>query len=217
MRERLLDSKRRFGNVTKPATTNSVVAKPAFTPRVTMRRMVTDPKLLGNVLKDKSWFGAKVLLIAAAGERLTEIERTEFTRLTHRQFEPLQVAHEIFLIFGRRAGKSYVMAIFLLWIAALCTHHRLAPGEVGVALLISRDQKVSKVILGYVAGMLDQSQLLRSLIVKRTQDTILLKNHISVEVRPANSKTLRGPTFCCICCDEISFWVHIRRFRQSRY
>ena len=189
-------------------TQQSVVTegKPAFTPRVTMRKMVSDPQLLGNVLQDDSWFGTKVLLIAAAGERLTAVERKEFTRLTNREHEPLQIVHEMFMIFGRRAGKSYGMAIFLLWIAALCTHHKLAPGEVGVALCLSRDQKVSKVILNYIDGLLRQSKLLRSLIVRRTQDTIELKNRISIEVRPCSSKTLRGPIFVCIACDEISFW-----------
>jgi hypothetical protein len=180
--------------------------KPAFTPRVTMRRMVSDPRLLGNVLKDDSWFGTKVLLIAAAGERLTDVERKEFVRLTGRERERLQIAHEVFLIFGRRAGKSYGMACFLLWIAALCTHHKLAPGEVGVALCLSRDQRVSKVILNYIDGLLRQSKLLRSLIVNRTADSILPKNRVSIEVRPCSSKTLRGPTFVCVACDEIAFW-----------
>jgi hypothetical protein len=103
---------------------------------------------------------------------------------------------ELVAIFGRRAGKSLAMAVFICWVAGLCDHRSvLAPGEVGVALLISRDQRISKIILNYIFGILQKGALLRSLIVNRTAETIELKNGVSIEVRPANYKTLRGPTY----------------------
>jgi hypothetical protein len=99
------------------------------------------------------------------------------------------------------------MAAFICWIAGLCDHRSvLAPGETGVALLISRDQRIAKIILNYIEGILQSSDGRRSLISNRTADTIELINGVSIEVRPANYKTLRGPTYVCIVCDEIASW-----------
>jgi len=58
--------------------------------------------------------------------------------------------------FWRRAGKSLALAIFDCWLAALCDRR-------GVVLVISRDQRVAKVILNYVEGILRSSELLASL------------------------------------------------------
>ena len=75
-------------------------------PKVSMRRALSDRKLLGHVLQGPSWFGWRVLLIAAAGEKLTSAERAEFTRLTGRAREPAKRCRELVCIFGRRAGKT---------------------------------------------------------------------------------------------------------------
>jgi hypothetical protein len=158
-------------------------------------------------LQGASWRGWRILLIAAAGEELTGDERIEFKRLTARDREPGKLVKELVAIFGRRAGKSLAMPVFDCWVAALCDHRDvLAPGEVGLALLISRDQRIAKIILNYIDGILRGSEVLASMIANRTADTIELSNGISIEVRPANYKTLRGPTYVCIVCDEIAHW-----------
>lgn len=177
-------------------------------PKVTMRLALEDKALLGDALAGDSWYGWRTLLIAAAGEELTPNERIEFQRLTGREREPGVMVKEFFAIFGRRAGKSLAMAVFFVWIAALCDHRGTLKGlgERGIALCISRDQKVAKVILGYVDGILRNSKLLRGLIVRRTADSIVLKNRITCEVRPASAKTLRGPSYVCVVCDEVAFW-----------
>jgi hypothetical protein len=46
---------------------------------VSLRKALSDPKLLGNVLAGDSWLAWRVLLIAAAGELLTDAERAVFT------------------------------------------------------------------------------------------------------------------------------------------
>ena len=63
---------------------------------------------------------------------------------------------------GAGAAKSSSMAVFICWIAGLCDHRSvLAPGETGVALLISRDQRIAKIILNYIMGILQGSEVLR--------------------------------------------------------
>ena len=176
-------------------------------PRVTMRKALSDPALLGNMLKGNSWFGWKVLLIAAAGERLTDVERVEYRRLTNRPHEPGAMIKEFVAIAGRRSGKSFAMACFLIWIACLCDHSdALKPGELGVALCVSRDQRIAKIILNYCDGILAASPLLKSLVVNRTADSIELRGNIFIEVRPCSSKTLRGITAIAIVGDEVAAW-----------
>ncbi len=49
-----------------------------------MREALADPDLFANILGGESWSGWRVLLIAAAGEELTEDERVEFKRRCQR-------------------------------------------------------------------------------------------------------------------------------------
>ena len=44
-------------------------------PTITLRKALTDTKLLGSVLAGESWRAWRVLLIAAMGEPLTDDER----------------------------------------------------------------------------------------------------------------------------------------------
>ena len=176
-------------------------------PKVSMRRALADPKLLGKALAGPSWQAWRILLIAAAGERLTDGERVIFRKLTGRSREPGQLVHELIAIVGRRGGKSRAIAVWKAWLAGLCDHRAvLAPGEIGVCLCISRDQRIARIILNYIEGVFEDSPVLRSLIKNRTQDTLELSNRITVEVRPANCRTLRGPTYVAIVCDEVAHW-----------
>jgi hypothetical protein len=176
-------------------------------PKISMRKALSDPKVLGRALRGPTWYGWRVLLIAAAGERLTPMERIEFKRLTGREREPGRPCRELVCIFGRRAGKTLALATFDCWIAACCDHRDvLAPGETGVALLISRDQRAAKIALDYIDGILRDSPVLSSLIANRTADAIELSNKISIEVRPCNRVSVRGPTYISITADEVAHW-----------
>ena len=56
--------------------------------KISMRESLDDPQLFANIMQGPSWYGWRVLLIAAAGEELDDIERQEFKRLTGREREP---------------------------------------------------------------------------------------------------------------------------------
>src|SRR5262245_14141006 len=106
-------------------------------PTVTMRRALDDPQLLGNALSGLSWSAWRVLLVAAVGEPLTEDERTLFTTLTGREREPLTPVRELAAVVGRRGGKSRAMATLATYVAGLCEHEALVPGERGVLLCVA--------------------------------------------------------------------------------
>jgi hypothetical protein len=120
-----------------------------------MREALAEPLIFGHVMQGSSWYSWRVLLIAAAGEELTDDERQEYKRLTGRDREPGRLCRELIVIAGRRAGKSTAMAVFAIWLACLCDHRGvLAPGEIGVVLLVSRDQRVSRMLVDRIEGIM---------------------------------------------------------------
>jgi hypothetical protein len=182
-------------------------------PRISLRDALTDPHLLGHVLQGPSWLPWRVLLIAAMGEALTDDERPIFTKLTGRSAEPLQRVNELEAVVGRRGGKTTGMAALATYISACCDHSdALARGETGVLLCVAQASHVAKKLLDFIEANLSDSEILRQLIKSRTLDSIELTNNISIEVRPASFRKLRGPTYVGIIADELAYW-----FTDSSY
>ena len=174
-------------------------------PKVTLRQALADPQLLGGMLAGDSWDGWRVLLIGAMGEALTDAERETFAKLTGRKREPLQRIEELIAVIGRRGGKSRASAVLAAYLGGLC-EHPLVPGERGVLLCIAPDQRQAKITLEYCAAAFDASPILRQLVVNRTADALELANNISIEVRSASFRRLRGPTYVGVLADEAAFW-----------
>ena len=133
-------------------------------PTISLRKALSDPNLLGRALAGVSWCAWRILLIAAMGEALTDEERETFKQLTGRDHEPLQRVDQFAAVIGRRGGKSRAIATLATYIAALCEHEALVPGEKGVLLCVALDQRVAKIILDYCQATLEQSPILRQLI-----------------------------------------------------
>ena len=176
-------------------------------PRVPLREALSDPNLLGTAIAGDSWRSWRALLIAAMGEELSADEREIFTQLTGRVREPLQRVDEFAAVIGRRGGKSKAIATVASYIAGLCDHRdALVPGERGVLLCVALDQRVAKIILDYAEACFERSPILKQLIANRTADALELTNGISLEVRPASFRKLRGPTYIAVIADELAFW-----------
>jgi hypothetical protein len=109
-------------------------------------------------------------------DAVLEQERVIFKALTGREHEPDQRVDELVLVVGREGGKTRVMAVLAVYLATLVDHPALAVGERGVVLCVAQSQAVAKGLLRHAEGILQQSPLLRSLIVGRTQDTIELRD-----------------------------------------
>ncbi len=182
-----------------------------MTPKVTLRKALTDPQLLGKSLEGDSWKGWRTLLIATMGEKLTADELEIYTRFTGRDKAPTRMVREGLFIAGRRAGKTRALAILMCYIATLCKHPALAPGEVGRALLIALDKSQAALSLGYAAAALQDSPLLAQKVRSKTVDSIVLDNNIEIMVRSPSFRAMRGLTLICALGDESAFW-----FTQDR-
>ena len=176
-------------------------------PRVPLREALSDPNLLGTTIAGDSWRSWRTLLIAAMGEELREDEREIFSKLTGRDREPLQRVDQFTAVIGRRGGKSRAMATLACYLAGLCEHtDALVPGERGVLLCVALDQRVAKIILDYAEACFERSPILKQLIASRTADALELTNGVTLEVRPASFRKLRGPTYVAVIADELAFW-----------
>ena len=174
-------------------------------PMIALRQALADPQLLGGMLAGDSWAGWRTLLTAAMGEPLTDAERETFAKLTGRKREPLQRIEELVAVVGRRGGKSRASAVLAAYLGGLC-EHPLVAGERGVLLACAPDQRQAKITLEYCAAAFDASPILRQLVVNRTADALELANNISIEVRSASFRRLRGPTYVAVIADEAAFW-----------
>ena len=111
-----------------------------MTPRVTLRKALEDPELLGGVLGGDSWHAWRALLLAAMGEELEPDEITIFKKFTGRDKPPPKRIDEFWCAIGRRGGKSRAMSTLAVYLAGLCDYSdKLARGERGVVLLLAPD------------------------------------------------------------------------------
>ena len=65
---------------------------------------------------------------------------------------------------------------------------------------------MAKIILDYAEASFERSPILKQLIASRTADALELTNGITLEVRPASFRKLRGPTYVAVIADELAFW-----------
>ena len=177
-------------------------------PRVTLRQALDDPSLLGAALAGPSWHAWRSLLLAAMGESLQPDELETFTRFTGRSAPPSQRVDELWCCVGRRGGKSRAMSTLAVYLAGLCDYSdKLARGERGVVLLLATDMKQAKVLLDYAEGTLESTPLLKQLLASRTAETLTLTTGISLEVRSASFRRIRGVTCTAVLADECAFWL----------
>jgi hypothetical protein len=134
-----------------------------MTPRVTLRKALEDPELLGGVLGGDSWHAWRALLLAAMGEELEPDEITIFKKFTGRDKPPPKRIDEFWCAIGRRGGKSRAMSALAVYLAGLCDYKdKLVRGERGVVLLLAPDMRQAKVSLDYAEGVLQSTLLMNN-------------------------------------------------------
>jgi hypothetical protein len=75
-------------------------------------------------------------------------------------------------------------------------------------LIIAQDQKTADIVLDYITANFEGSPILRQLIEARNARELRLTNGITIEVRAADFRNLRGPTYICVIADEVAFWFN---------
>lgn len=101
--------------------------------------------------------------------------------------------NEAWLICGRRAGKSFVLALIACYLSVFKDWREyLAPGETGTIKIIASDKKQAKVIHRYCRALLTKVPAFEELIERENEDEIILTNNITIEIQSASFRSVRG-------------------------
>jgi hypothetical protein len=167
-----------------------------------------DPELFAGWFRDsatwRSWF---VFLRALFGLRMSPSDRELYKQCTGRDDLPSGGVREAWLICGRRAGKSFVLALIAVFLACFCEWSRyLSPGERGTIMVLAADRRQARTIYRYAHALLTRVPMLAQLVERETAEAIDLNNGVTIEIMAASYRSVRGYTLIAALCDEVAFW-----------
>lgn len=172
---------------------------------VTIRDTMTDPALFGSQFAGDSFTAWRALLAGFYGLPLDDAEAKHWKALTRRE-TPTQAHDELWLVIGRRGGKSQATALLAVFEAAFKDYtDRLAPGEMATVLVVSVDRKAARAVFRYVVGLLRSNPMLERMIVREDRESVELSNRTIIEIGTASFRSTRGMTYAFVCIDEIAF------------
>ena len=162
-----------------------------------------NPKYCGQIFHSATYNNWKTLIKAFYGEQ--DLDLYTFSQLTHR--EPSNGFNELWVVGGRRSGKSHMSACIAVYEAFLGGHQfNLSRGEVATVSLIASDRKQARTLMRYVKGIIDAIPGLKRYIRKENADSIELVNGCAIEIQTASYRGVRGYTLACAILDEVAFW-----------
>ncbi len=105
---------------------------------VTILDACRDPKLFGPWFRTpETWLSWFAFLSALFGLAMLPEMVAIFEACTARTVATLGTITEVWLICGRRSGKSFVLALIAVYVATFINwRHKLTPGEAGVVVPI---------------------------------------------------------------------------------
>src|ERR1019366_9003751 len=163
-------------------------------------------QMLGAALgAPTTWNTWLAVFQAAFGLQLDEAQQKIFAEVAGGRKPPTKRVRELWCVVGRRGGKSRMAAALAVYIALFCKH-KLAPGEVGMVLILVASVSQSKTVFGYVKAFLSKSPVLKKEVANVTKEEIVLCNGIVISSHANSFRTVRGRTLVAAIFDEVSFW-----------
>ncbi len=166
-----------------------------------------DANVFGGQFRGGTWDAWRTFLAALFALPLTPEQLEVYQRHTGRSVPPIEPAQEAWLVCGRRAGKSLILATIAVFLAAFCDWRPfLGPGELATIMIIARDRRQARVIKRFITGLLHAAPMLRQIIEDETADSIRVRNRVAIEIHTASFRSTRGYTIVAALLDEIAFW-----------
>jgi hypothetical protein len=169
---------------------------------------ITDPELFGEYfLPPETWGPWKTVLKCLFGLPITEEEMELFQASTGRQKTFETALKEAWIMCGRRSGKSRIFALIAVCLATFKDYTKyLALGERALIVVIAVDKEQAGVIFGYAEALIENTPMLKRMVERQDTTSIDLDNKVSIEVRVASYRSVRGRTLAAALCDEVAFW-----------
>src|SRR5215470_1038207 len=114
----------------------------------TIFEAIDDTRLFARWFRDRrTWAAWFAFLAALFGLSMTKQQLATYRECTGRTDPPTAPADEAWLICGRRAGKSFVLALVAVFLACFRSYaEHLQPGERATVLIVARDRRQARVI-----------------------------------------------------------------------
>jgi hypothetical protein len=163
-------------------------------------------KLFDRLFPSPSWTAWKAALAAILGLPVEDEQARLILQCTARARSPKQIAREVWVICGRRAGKSQVAALLAVYFSCVVQYRR-SPGERLIGMLLAADRKQAGVLKSYIAGLLHAVPELEQLIARELAESVELTSGITIEIHTSSFKSTRGYTCIFVIADEVAFWA----------
>jgi hypothetical protein len=109
---------------------------------LTILDCIADPKVFGQHFTGGTWDVWTVFLVALFALPMTNAQLALYRQYTGRTTAPTTPFSEGWLICGRRAGKSFILACVAVFLACFKDWRPfLGPGEYGTIMVIAEDRK----------------------------------------------------------------------------
>ena len=138
---------------------------------------------------------------------LSDADIELYRECTGRTDIPSQPFTEAWLICGRRAGKSFILALCAAYLAVFKDWSQyLAEGELGMIRIAAVNRDQAKTIYRFTHALLTKVPAFARLIESDDAERIVLANNIVIEISTANFRSLRSVTLIAFLGDEVAFW-----------
>ncbi len=166
-----------------------------------------DPALFGAWFKAPSWQPWRSFLRVAFALPLSEGDIELFRQCTGRQTPAAEATKEIWVLAGRRGGKSLISSLLSCYLVLFYEYRDyLAPGERATVMLLAGDRRQARTLMRYCKGLVKGSPILARKIENETAESLDFTNRTTIEVSVANPRATRGYTLAGIITDEIATW-----------
>jgi hypothetical protein len=175
---------------------------------VTILDAIRDRHLFAPWFKDAAtwqpWFAFLAALFALP---MTADQLAIYRQCTGRAEAPTAPATEGWLICGRRAGKSFMLALIAVFLSTFKDHRQhLAPGERGTILIVAPDRKQARVILRFIRALLTKVPMLARMVEREVAEGFDLNNSVTIEVGTASHRSVRGYAILAALLEEAAFF-----------
>jgi hypothetical protein len=166
-----------------------------------------DARIFGSLIADQEmWLNWKVCLKAIFGLSMDKAELKRYQGFTGRKKPSGKPFNEVFLVIGRRGGKSFISALIACYLALFRDWRtQLGPGEKGFIMCLANDKSQAGVVLNYIKNILTLP-IFKGYVINQTKEEILLSNNIIIAVHTCSYRSLRGYAVLAAICDELAFW-----------
>jgi hypothetical protein len=168
---------------------------------------MNDSAVFGQHFRKESWLSWRVFLSALFALPMSAEQLKLYQQCTGRQASPNAALQESWLVCGRRAGKSLMLALIAVFLSCFKDWRpHLAAGERATVMIVCADRRQARVIMRYALGLLKAVPMLAQLIESETRESIDLRNRVTIEIHTASFRSTRGYSIAAALLDEVAFW-----------